>query len=308
MTKTIPSIDLSKLVSGSTGVGTAQLGPTTEAPGASDGSGAFRTVCEFSHMAFDDPIVFPNQSGKSHLHVFFGNTGLNAGSTAASIANTGNSTCRGGTVNRTGYWAPAIIDTATGTPLKPDSIVVYYKTGYSVQASTIQPMPAGLRMIAGSPGASLVTHGPSKFSCLDSRTGLGPTSSGMPTDCAAGNMVWMTVMFPQCWDGINLDSPDHKSHMAYPGAQCPATHPVALPEVTTNVIYTVPSGDTRSWRLSSDSYDPSLPAGASAHADWFNGWRPDVMDTFVRNCDQAAKDCHAHLLGNGQRMLGVGIF
>ena len=259
-------------------------------------------------MAFDDPIVFPNQPGKSHLHVFFGNTGLNAASTAASIATTGNSTCRGGTVNRTGYWAPAIIDTATGTPLKPDSIVVYYKTGYSVRASLIQPMPAGLRMIAGSPGASTVTHGPTKFSCLDVRTGLGPTTSSMPTDCAAGNMLWMTVIFPQCWDGINIDSPDHKSHMAYAGAQCPVTHPIALPEVTTNVIYTVPSGNSRAWRLSSDSYDPSLPAGASAHADWFNGWRTDIMDTFVRNCDQAAKDCHAHLLGNGQRMLGVGIF
>ena len=22
-------------------------------------------------------------------------------------------------------------------------------------------------------------------------------------------------MFPQCWDGVNLDAPDHKSHMAY---------------------------------------------------------------------------------------------
>lgn len=35
------------------------------------------------------------------------------------------------------------------------------------------------------------------------------------------------------WDGVNLDSPDHKSHMAYPidnfqGGNCPASHPVHL--------------------------------------------------------------------------------
>ena len=37
-------------------------------------------------MAFDDPIVYPREPGKSHLHTFFGNTGANAFSTAASIA------------------------------------------------------------------------------------------------------------------------------------------------------------------------------------------------------------------------------
>ena len=65
-------------------------------------------------MAFDDPIVYPGQVGKSHLHVFFGNTGANANSTAASIAGSGNSTCDGGTVNRSAYWVPALIDTRSG--------------------------------------------------------------------------------------------------------------------------------------------------------------------------------------------------
>ncbi|OJT05575.1 hypothetical protein TRAPUB_3588 [Trametes pubescens] len=42
-----------------------------------------------------------------------------------------------------------------------------------------------------------------------------------------------TVFFPSCWDGVNLDSADHKSHMAYPiqnynSGDCPASHPVHL--------------------------------------------------------------------------------
>lgn len=46
-----------------------------------------------------------------------------------------------------------------------------------------------------------------------------------------------------CWDGKNLDSPDHKSHMAFPSGvttgSCPTTHPVRFItlfyEVTWNV-------------------------------------------------------------------------
>jgi len=60
------------------------------------------------------------------------------------------------------------------------------------------------------------------------------------------------------------------------------------------------------WRLSSDTYYSSIPAGYSSHSDWFNGWKPQIMNTFVQNCDQPPKDCHAHLLGNGQKMRGVG--
>jgi hypothetical protein len=37
--------------------------------------GAFRIICKPSHMAADDPIVYPDQPGRSHLHTFFGNTG-----------------------------------------------------------------------------------------------------------------------------------------------------------------------------------------------------------------------------------------
>ena len=97
--------------------------------------------------------------------------------------------------------------------------------------------------------------------------------------------------------------------MAYPsGGTCPATHPVAVREITTNILYTVKDvAAPARWRLASDSYDASLPAGYSAHADWFNGWKPQFMDTFIKNCDQPAKDCHAHLLGNGQLMLGAGV-
>ena len=305
----VPAVDKAKIPKGSVGYSSELLAPTTQQPMYTD-IGAFRTVCEFSHMAFDDPIVYPGQPGRSHLHAFFGNTGVDANSTAASIAGSGNSTCRGGTVNRTAYWVPAIIDTKDGTPVKPESLITYYKTGYrGIAPAAVQPMPAGLRMIAGDSTASAPTGGGvAIFNCFDPSTGQGPKTVELPTTCPVGNTIWATVVFPQCWDGVHLDSPDHKSHMAYPiNGGCPATHPVPFPEVTVNFAYTVTDAAALArWRLASDNYDGSIPAGYSLHADWFNGWKPEIIEAFVRNCDQASRDCFAHLLGNGQMMLGAG--
>ncbi len=39
----------------------------------------------------------------------------------------------------------------------------------------------------------------------------------------------ISISVQECWDGVNLDSPDHKSHVAFrlgeaEDAPCPATH------------------------------------------------------------------------------------
>ena len=288
---------------GSGGLGVDKLQPTTELPVPED-DGAFRTVCQYSHMAYDDPIVFPNQPGKSHLHAFFGNHGANAYSTAKSIASTGNSTCKGGTINRTAYWVPAMIDTRNGAPVKPSDSNFYYKSGDKrIKPSSIHPMPQGLRMIAGDP-KNTSPSGPFWYNCKN-----GSNVMEIP-NCGVGVELYQNVSFPQCWDGVNLDSPDHKSHMAYPIVNnaagtvlCPADHPVMLPQVTFRIIYTITEANAPThWRLSSDTYDRKLPAGYSSHGDWFNGWKSDISDTWAKKCIDASVDCHSHLLGDGRKM------
>jgi hypothetical protein len=303
-----PTIDMAKIPLGSAGASTENVAPTTEQAPLSDG-GAFRTVCAFSHMSTDDPIVFPGKPGAAHLHTFFGNTGTNAASTATSIATTGNSTCRGGTVNRSSYWVPTLIDTKDGRPIAPDSLGVYYKQSAMLTvASAIQPMPAGLRMISGD-AAATKAGSDYRFKCIGGPNNSNDNYGPSIPNCDAGAAVWAEVFFPMCWDGKNLDSPDHKSHMSYPTQlqqapftwSCPATHPVELPQVTFNVIYTVPEKDAaRRWRLSSDNYDSTLPGGYSSHGDWFNGWKPEISQAWAKNCTAASKDCHAHLLGDGR--------
>lgn len=296
----MPVVNAARIPLGAAGSAVDRVTATSERPSPGDGTGAFRTVCDYSHMAFDDPIVYPGQPGRSHLHAFFGNTGVTGNSTAASIASTGNSTCRGGTANRSSYWVPAMIDTRDGTPIRPSESHFYYKTGYGgVVPSTVQPFPVGLRMIAGDT-KNAGPSGPFDFTC-HSPSGTSAAVLSIP-NCPAGTEIWQHIYFPQCWDGVNLDSPDHKSHMAYPtGRGCPASHPVPLPEITFNIVYPVTEANSPlRWRLASDNYSSSVPGGYSSHGDWFNGWRPDIVDAFVRNCDQPAADCGSHLLGDGR--------
>ena len=301
----LPVVDATKIPAAAAGWNSARVQATSETTAPTD-VGAFRLGCNFSHMAFDDPLVFPGKPGASHLHTFVGNTGANANSTGDSIANTGNSTCSGGTLNRTAYWFPTMIDTTDGTPIAPSGVLVYYKTGYNgVKPADVKPVPNGLRMIAGiaSNAGEISWQATGRFSCVGGVNGVGWQQS-IPANCYQDNQMIMEVDFPQCWDGLNLDSPDHKSHMAHatPPNGCPSTHPVALPEISYTIYYDLAKvnlSHTAKWRLSSDNYASTTPGGYSAHGDYVMGWDEATMLKFIKNCENPSVDCHANLLGDG---------
>ena len=257
-------------------------------------NGEFRISCGFSHMNFDDPLVFPGQKGKAHLHAFFGNTLTDFASTAESIASSGNSTCQGGTLNRTAYWVPAIINVNDGVPVKPEGNMNYYKASENNRFVTAPPK--GLRMIAGnakSVGPSAGQKG--SYLCRGKDGTMSISGPAIPPNCEPGDFV-TRVAFPQCWDGKNLDSANHQSHMAYRAGSlengCPSTHPILLPNISFNVHYLVKYvGETANWRLSSDSYSSTLPGGYSIHADWFNGWDEATMNLIVNKCLHTGVNC-----------------
>lgn len=314
----MPAVNAALIPQGSAGVGSPMVtrtGVMAGVPAGGDQVGNMRTTCEFSHMNFDDPIVFPGIRNATHLHAFFGNTGVDAGTTSQSLVNSGNSTCRGGTLNRSAYWVPAVIDTRMGRPIAPGTPVsdsvpehgFYYKTKYSrIPFSAYRAPPQGLRMIAGDSKATAPQSLEiASFTC----GGGGPYTSGIPV-CPVGSYVTMHVTFPNCWDGRNLDSPDHKSHMAYAvgegGGVCPSSHPVPIPNIQFNIHWAVRTGDdTRFWRLSSDNY-PGGPGGYSLHGDWWDGWDTPTMETQVRNCLNAApRECGNGRLGDGRELTYV---
>jgi hypothetical protein len=226
----------------------------------------------------------------------------------------GNSTCRGGTLNRTAYWTPAVVDTKTGEPVLPDEATIYYKTGYNMDPANVRVLPTGLRIIAGDKDArSAQFAGELQLATWSCRDAGGADVATIPLSCPAGDAVRLTIIFPQCWDGVNLDSPNHKSHMAYPdyssagrnASKCPATHPVMLPEITEHFDFPVTKGQESapsSWRLSSDMYDTSSRGGLSAHADWMMGWDPPTLATLVQNCLAKALDCGVGGIGANKEL------
>ena len=285
---------------GSVGSSEMRVEPTSEVPPSSD-IGAFRVTCDYSHMSQDDPIVYPGQPCRAHLHTFFGNTLTSSSSTYDSLRTTGNSTCRGGIANRTAYWIPTLMN--DGAPMIPTSAIFYYKAGYGIPDASpkVQKLPAGLRMIAGNPMATAPEPDLHAYwGCQNVYKG----HFAEIIDCDVGDSLQMTVVFPQCWNGVDLDSADHKSHMAYArNSACPATHPVILPEISQNVQWERTAGlDIKKLRVSSDHYDASQPGGYSAHGDWFEAWEPNIRDAFVTHCINQTVDCHAHLLGDGRQI------
>lgn len=272
---------------------------------AAEPSGNFRTICGFSHLAYDDPIVSPGQPGASHLHMFFGNTAVDADSTYETLRTRGDSSCQGGPLNRTGYWAPAVID-GDGMVVVPEFVSVYYKgTGTPDQIADIVDLPPGLRMIAGYDAATGRDGDSFSWYCEVSQD-KGPT---IPT-CPDDELVGVNLPFPACWDGTNLDAPDHRSHVAHKvrdarsgRESCPPSHPVHLPELTIGIWY-AHEGDSAEWHLSSDEVpgeDP-LPSGSSFHSDWFGAWDPEVQATWHRSCIVEMRNCVDGELGDGTQL------
>jgi hypothetical protein len=256
------------------------------ATGASAGGGArnpfpgvnFVSRCGFSHRAPDDPIVYPGQPGKSHDHSFVGNASTNASSTLESLLAAETACLR--PADTAAYWMPTLVD--NGTPVAPRGALVYYRRR---TLARLQPFPAGLKMIAGDSHA--VSPQPLRITFWNCGAGAGvPPQSSVPT-CPAtpGSSLRLHVRFPECWDGQNLDSADHKSHMAYAQAgACPADHPVAVPAL--EVIFRYPiAGDPSAYLSSGGQY--------SAHADFFNAWNEGRLAQLVEVCLNGARHCGA---------------
>jgi Domain of unknown function (DUF1996) len=263
--------------------------PLTRAVALRQSQAVWSVKCDVSHRAPDDPIVFPAQAGRSHMHDFFGNVSTDADSSTASLVKAGSSCLEGiDAVDRAAYWTPSLLNgDAVVTAVPGEQRIDAY---YAVldKRMPVRPIPFGLRMIAGnakatSPQPLDVAH----FNCLRHPNGGQVTrpSASIPT-CPGGSYLSAKISFPGCWDGKNLDSPDHKSHMAYPvrGA-CPVSHPVGLPSVGIRVRWKTVRGVPSS-RL-------SLSSGGqlSLHADFWNVWNPAAMQWLVTNCLNQSRNC-----------------
>ena len=324
---------------------------TTVQPAAAEPNswrGIFRINCDFAHSSYNDPIVYPNQENAAHLHRFYGNTLTNHLSTATSLFTQGESSCQGNLLNLSSYWLPALLapsyDPLSGERLldsqgAPAWVAVpavvgnddeaheifYYSAGID-DLEAIQSIPLGLRMIAGNamaqPGQEQDTS-IVRWHCQSwgSDDAANPRFSTSIPECKAPDRVRLDIFFPSCWNGNDLDSFDHKSHMAYPvneggpnGTHCPSSHPVPIVRPSYHYafgvkpdVYEPLTQTSRGWKLASDMYSSATDnvGGMSLHGDWINAWHPTVMQALLDNCIKQGLDCHDGNLANGYRLSGT---
>merc|ERR1711884_392593 len=225
-----------------------------------------------------DPIIV--QDGLSaHVHSFFGAAKAAPSTTYADLrSSTGNT----GNVeqNKSLYWHPTIYKYHKSNQtyqIQPTSL---FSTYYIWATGQVTAFPDGFKMIGG--GAPDINSAMQKAECVD--PGRCPEN-----DCETWNDFFpattcaeleMSMRMPNCWDGINLDSPDHRSHVAYsensePDSPCPRSHPVQLPQVRVFTRIQPYSGGIHVFSDGTGLF----------HSDYFSGWEQEFLQKVLDECE-----------------------
>lgn len=239
-------------------------------------AGQFVVGCGFSHRMRDDPVVKPHLPGGSHWHDFYGSSDANADSSASTMRAAPTTCTSAG--DRAGYWHPTLY--VDRKPVRGTSIA-YYRSRRAM-ARRMRPFPPGLKVVVGDAHAA----GPQKASIVFWRcVGNGSTRRfrWVPR-CTSSTRLAAYVLYPDCWNGTQLDSADHRSHMAYSrrGA-CPASHPVVVPRLVMRF----------EWNIRPLPRQVTLSSGAAHtfHADFWNTWRQRRLHRLTRLCLNAHRNC-----------------
>ncbi|MET7424646.1 DUF1996 domain-containing protein [Dactylosporangium sp. NPDC005555] len=242
----------------------------------------FQANCSVSRSNLpDDPIVFFGLPGASHSHTFMGNTTTNANTTLASLQAGGTACITPG--DKSAYWMPTLLN--NGVAVQPvDRQVIYYKSGV-LDWRSVRPMPAGLRYVVGSPSSTLDQFKNHPGAVEGFECGDLTRQWDIPANCTPGSQLNVRFQAPSCWDGLHLDSPDHKAHMAYPVVGvCPSSHPVAVNMIEFKMAWPV-SGNMANVAFSSGR-------GYSFHYDVYNAWDAPTLAALTTHCIVGGLQCN----------------
>ncbi|KAH7017170.1 hypothetical protein EDB80DRAFT_564279 [Ilyonectria destructans] len=229
-----------------------------------------------------DPIVFPGQYGKSHMHSFFGSDAVTINTTTSEELQAGCSTAENPN-DYSIYWVPTLyVRNDTGTqPVPLSRFSAYY---VSIENAEIA-IPQNFQAVAGNVSA-VSQEG------VDSLTGVqwfceGDSSgdkdvSAFPTTTCSTHLQTL-LLFPDCVNEDSLDSAysgtQNWSGSFKPANRCPSGMK-RIPQLRFSIRYDLRKVLPDGW---SGAPPLELACGSSycSHGDFINGWLPEAAENML---------------------------
>jgi hypothetical protein len=252
---------------------------------------------EEGHRNADNVVVSPGYTnGAHHAHDYVGNLSTDAFSTNTSLA-AARTTCRDG--DRSTYYWPvlrrqdrptttkggggdATIHGNIGRIIDPVSVTVEYRGN---PVSDVVPMPRFLRMITGDPvaGTQGDANAHAQWGCSTAPGSFTP----LYPRCPQGARLMRTLDFPSCWNGLDTDSPDHRTHIVFPAANGACPHGTfAVPQLRITLTYDVDPDSP----FALDAFSEQRHSPKTDHALFIDVMTDSQMAAVVR-CINARKQC-----------------
>ncbi|MFJ6729941.1 DUF1996 domain-containing protein [Streptomyces sp. NPDC091281] len=288
-------------------------------PGAGPSGGTFATSCGVNANGVfnsDNVIVAPGvTNGAHHFHDYVGNQANDAFASDDDLAK-GDTTCVDQGDKSTYYWPVLRLQNGTqekdaqspgggiegnaGEIVTPKEVTL---TFVGNPKDKVTAMPRLLRIITGD--AKAFVNGTANANASWSCTGFEDrqVKDKYPI-CPSGSDVVRSFRFQSCWDGSNIDSANHRTHVAFAAADgsCAAGFK-AIPQLVQRIVYDVdaPSlqdGGRTTPLFAVDSFPEQLHKPVTDHGDFINVFDEDLMNEMV-DCINEGRDCGVGADDNG---------
>ncbi|MEV5840879.1 DUF1996 domain-containing protein [Streptomyces sp. NPDC051985] len=292
---------------------TVQPDVRTPAEQSGGSTGTFASSCGVNANGLfnsDNVIVAPGVSnGAHHFHDYIGNQSNNAFASDQDLADA-DTTCVDQGDRSTYYWPVLRLQNGKqerdadkpggGTEGNAGQIVTAKEVTLTFEGnptSKVTEMPRLLRIITGD--AKAFVNGPTNANASWSCTGFEDRQlkDKYPL-CPSGSDVVRTFKFQSCWDGRNIDSANHRTHVAFEAADgsCPAGFE-AIPQLVQRIVYDVdaPSlqdGGRTVPLFAVDSFPEQLHKPVTDHGDFINVFDEKLMREMV-DCINSGRTCGA---------------